>query len=288
MKSNLLVCASGGRTSMYMLDWILANKKDEFNIVAVFANTRWEHPKTLDFVKRCDEMWQEKYGFSLVWVEAVVHFNQRVACTHKVVTYETASRKMEPFIEMCKEYGLPNNGYPHCTRELKENPIKSYLKSLGWKPGQYQTALGIRIDEPKRIKRNKTEQNKVYPLVDWHPEQPEKVDIIQWWEDMPFDLEIPEHLGNCVGCYKKSEKKLFAAINDARNMFKTDIEKRFGHVGNNKINGELSSQPRTMYRNYMTNGKLIKLFDSLPKQQNLFKYDDEASEGCSESCEAFV
>ena len=42
--------------------------------------------------------------------------------------------------------------------------------------------------------------NFIYPLIDWDIE---KEDILSWWEDQPFDLEIPEHLGNCVWCWKK-------------------------------------------------------------------------------------
>ena len=156
MKKNLLVCRSGGRTSEFMYKYILENHADEYNIVGIFANTGWEHHKTLEFVHNNDIENERLFGVKPVWVEAVVH-KGRVSSTHKLVTYETASRNMEPFEEVVKKYGLPNSAYPHCTRELKEQPIHDYIKNvMGWSnkadgDSNYFTALGIRSDEPVRI-----------------------------------------------------------------------------------------------------------------------------------------
>ena len=224
MKKNLLVCRSGGRTSEYMYKRLLKEYSDRYNIVGVFANTGWEHHKTLEFVHNNDLDNERLYGVKPVWVEAVVH-EGRVASTHMVVTYETASRDREPFVEVVKKYGIPNKAYPHCTRELKENPIHHYVENiLGWSNkgndlGFYETALGIRIDEPRRLKDSKTPQNKVYPLAHWFDDTPDKLDILDWWEDYHFDLGIPEHLGNCVGCFRKSDRKCMKAYRDAPEQF---------------------------------------------------------------------
>lgn len=293
MKRNLLVCSSGGRTSMFMLEWLLENKTGEYNIVGIFANTSWEHYDTIEFVNKCAKRWKLKYNFDLVWLEAVVNVG-RVACTHKVVTYETCKKNMEVFTDVVKKYGLPNSAYPHCTRELKENPIHDYVETvLGWKNNskgfdEYNTALGIRVDEPKRIKYTVTNQNKVYPLVYWHPEKPDKLDILDWWEDQEFDLNIPEHLGNCVGCFRKSKKKQLKAFRDAPEQFKNNIEQRYGHIGSNKINGEHSTEPRTMYRQYMTCDDIIATFKITPVKYLQGDEYEGNNEGCASSCEPFT
>ena len=294
MKKNLLVCRSGGRTSEYMYKRLLEECSDQYNIVGIFANTGWEHHKTLEFVNNNDIDNRKKFGVEPIWVEAVVH-EGRVACTHKLVTYETASRDREPMIEVIKKYGLPNSAYPHCTRELKENPIHDYVENvLGWKNNskgefeEYFTSLGIRIDEPKRLKESTTPQNKVYPLAHWFDDQPDKLDILDWWEDYHFDLDIPEYLGNCVGCFRKSDRKCMKAYRDAPEQFSNTMEIDYGHIGPNKIKGEYSSLPRTMYRQYNTAQEIIRMFNESDKQWLSKDDPDHMSEGCASSCEPFA
>lgn len=309
MNKNLALCTSGGRTSMFMGLWVLENKRKEYNCIPLFCNTGWESEETLIFVNNCDRLYKERFGVSIVWLEVDVNpFGE--GSGHKIVTFETASRHQEPFHNVIRKYGIPNNGYPHCTRELKEAPIKSYLDSVGWsnsKAGKvfknvlddsigrwldihyqsYETALGMRIDEPRRLKRG-GDQNKVYPLVDWHPGQPDKLDILDFWEGMTFDLGIPEHLGNCIGCFKKSPNKLIKVLQDKGERafeFPLAMETFYGHVGNNKINGKYSKEPRTMYRNYVTAGQMIKMF----RDSGYKPPADNAEEvgGCGEECRPF-
>lgn len=279
-----LVCFSGGRTSAYM-SYLISGFADN-DVLFVFANTGQERNETLDFVNECDKQW----GLGVVWVESVVN-NGRVACSHKVVTYETAARithedqRKNPFYKMCEKYGIPNKAYPHCTRELKENPIHSYLASIGWEKGEYHTAIGIRTDEPKRIKRNKTPQNKIYPLVDWFPS--DRDDVADFWERQSFGLNLKDYEGNCAWCYKKSNKKLMQIISDDESIFDFPrlIENELSHIGPNRINGEISREPRTLYRQYMTAEKLIALFHEDGKEY--VKQSTREEGGCGESCEAF-
>lgn len=288
-KPKMLICFSGGRTSAYMTDVLLQEYSKNYQFLVCFANTGWEHEKTLEFVHNCDKRW----GGKVVWLEAVIHHKKGVAPTHKIVTFETASRNQYPFEQMVMKQGIPNKGYPHCTRDLKEYPIQSYVKSKGWTLGRiengqvvlpdYMTAIGVREDEPKRIKRNITTQNKCYPLVDMFPT--DKVDVLNFWEDQDFDLEIPEHLGNCLGCFKKSEKKLMQVMRDMPDAFKFSehIEREYGHIGPNRIHGVYVDEPRTMYRNFMTTPDLIQMF----KGSEFSKVNDTDLSTCGEDCSAF-
>ena len=282
--TKLLICMSGGRTSAYMTKKILDEYSDQYEIVVCFANTGQENDATLDFVKECDD----HFGFNSVWIEAEVN-EGRVGSTHRIVNYETASRDGRPFEDVVAKYGIPNVTYVHCTRELKENPVHSYIKSIGWEKGEYLTAIGIRSDEPKRIRTvNTSKQNRVYPLAHWFPS--DKQDVMDFWSEQDFDLQLQDYQGNCKWCYKKSNKKLFQIMDDDISIFDfpNEMEKKYGHVGTNSIKGVYSDKPRAFFRKYMTTENMIELFNETNFKQMKFIFDDYEQEGCAESCEAFV
>jgi len=204
MSKNLRVCFSGGKTSAYMTYKILNNldKLPYDNVVVLFANTGQEHDKTLEFVNNCDK----QLNFNTHWIEANVIYEKGKGTQSKLVNYSTASRDGVPFEDVIKKYGIPSMSFPHCTRELKLNPLHHYTKNvLGWE--DYDNAIGIRTDETRRVSKFATKNGIVYPLIDWFPSNKEDINI--FWEDMPFNLEIFEHQGNCKWCWKKSLKKHF-------------------------------------------------------------------------------
>lgn len=269
---KLLVSCSGGRSSAYMAWKILQEWKDTHELAFVFANTGKEREETLRFVQRCDDEW----GLGVVWVEAVAHPEYRVASTHKIVNFETASRHGEPFEDVIKVYGIPNMNYLHCTRELKANAIRSYMQSIGWK--DYLCAQGIRVDEPKRLVSQKP--GVIRPLATvWPTIKPE---ILDWWKEQPFDLGLKDHQGNCDGCHKKHLPKLVRIAQEAPGTFNwwDDMEQRYGLAGHN-----LDGTPRTFYRGHRSAQDIVAMSKlmTLPPMP-----DDEEDAGCSESCEAFA
>ena len=172
--------------------WIKQHWSEIFDLVFGFANTGCEDEDTLRFANEVDR----RYGLNLVWLEAVVHPGERKSSTHRVVTYETASRAGEPFEAAAAKYGLPNKTFLWCTRELKLNAMKSYARSIGWK--DYWTAIGIRTDETRRVSASAQEQRIIYRLVNHRPT--DKQDVLAFFEDFEWDLAIPEHHGNCKTC----------------------------------------------------------------------------------------
>lgn len=226
---NLLVSASGGRTSMMMMKLLNDKYGDTKNILNVFANTGAEDERTLEFVKRCQEEW----GIPIVWVEAKVDPRQDFGTRHKVVSFDTAKRKGEPFYDVCAKYGLPNPAYNHCNRELKLAPIHSYaMDFFGSKSrfNNYQTAIGIRIDEIDRMIIKRDEYNFIYPMI--QDFRLSKGHVFEFWGNQSFDLELPEHFGNCVTCFKKSDRKLATVGRERPEAFSlfADLEKKYGHV----------------------------------------------------------
>jgi len=226
---NIVISFSGGRTSAFMTKFILENPKyKEFNKIIVFANTGKEHPKTLDFVNKCDEYW----GFNTVWLEADVQHEEGVGTKFKIVDYNTASRNGEPFKEVIRKYGIPSKQFPHCTRELKQIPIKKYIQSLGIKNDDFFMAIGIRADERNRINYNTTTWNNVvYPLAD--EIQVDSKFIRTWFDKQPFDLEIKDYEGNCDLCYKKGKRKRLTLLLENPEIAKwwNDMEIQFGENG---------------------------------------------------------
>jgi len=248
-----------------------------FDMVAVFANTGQENEKTLAFVDRCSKEW----CIPVTWVEAVVN-KGRVGCTHRIVTFENASRNGEPFEAVIQKYGIPNKAYPHCTRELKLNPIKSYLSSLGW--DNYLSAVGIRSDEKRRIREDFLFHRLVYPMSgEWPMMFPTtKPFINDWWQDQPFRLGLEEHQGNCTWCWKKSLTKHSMIAQESPEVFEFPkrMEDQYGLNGHN-----LDGTKRVFFRGNTSTDNLIQITKQLTRRP-LFDPDEDS--GCSESCEAFV
>jgi len=279
-KPRLFASFSGGRTSALMCKLIKERLADSFELLFVFANTGREDEDTLRFTDAVDR--ELKLG--LVWVEAVVH-GPNVACTARVVTYETASRGGEPFEAVVSKYGIPSASYSHCTRETKTNPMHNYVQKVaGWPAGSYHTALGIRADESRRVKDKAIGQWIVYPLAHWWPM--DKQDVLDYWEPFAWNLAIPERDGNCVDCHKKSDKKLalIAREHPERFIFPIKLDKLYSKVGPNSIGGVPTDAPRKRYRGYMSTLEKLATFEGVDVSAIV---DDEASGGCSESCEPY-
>jgi hypothetical protein len=211
-----------------MAQWLLKHKKDEYDMVFVFANTGQENEETLEFVDKCDK----HFGLNVHWVEAIAHHGQRKGTTHKVVNFETASRNGEPFEDIIKKYGIPNQAFPHCTRETKLNPITSFTKEY-FGTRKYYTAIGIRIDEADRMNDKWKERRLVYPLIrkDMQPMTKPKINF--FWKTMPFRLKLKGYQGNCKTCWKKSDKKLWTIANENPEYFDfmNDMEEKYPRVG---------------------------------------------------------
>ena len=282
MKETMFVSFSGGRTSGFMCHWLLENKSDEYDFIFVFANTAQEHEKTLEFVDKCDKA----FGLNLAWVETVVH-GPGVGCTHKIVDFDSASRMGEPFEEVIKKYGISNPDYPHCTRELKLSPMFSYKRSLGFK-SNHQMAIGIRSDEIDRMSPKAKENGLVYPLCTMT--QTTLAEVRHWWAEQDFDLDLPTHYGNCVTCWKKSDRKLkTVAKHDPHYFdFMKRMEKEHGYTGT-------GDTKRVFFRRYRTTQDILaeskipfkEFIDTMPDYQlSLLGPSEIAEEDKEEECGA--
>jgi 3'-phosphoadenosine 5'-phosphosulfate sulfotransferase (PAPS reductase)/FAD synthetase len=283
---NQILCSfSGGETSAYMA---IKLKEKYPDTVFTFANTGEENEETLIFVNQVDKT----YGLGVVWLESVVAPEKGVGSSYKVVDFETAARKGEPFEQVIRKYGLPNPAFLHCTRELKKNPIEKWAKD---NVPDSNLAIGIRIDEIDRVNPDYKKNRLCYPLAFWWPTT--KPEINQFWRDQSFRLNLKHYQGNCKWCYKKSYKKLawIAKENPEFFDFPARMEKEYSFVTSKKDLPE----PNTIFRQKKTVSDIremaltaIEPFDDAKNYEvnaDLFGFDmDYESDMCgSESCEAF-
>lgn len=250
-RQKLFVSVSGGETSWYMAQWLNENMQELFEMVFVFANTGQEDEETLIFNKKCEEY----FGIDLVWLEAKVYHGKRKGSGYNIVSYETASRNGEPFEEVIKKYGIPNQSFPHCTRETKTNPMHSYIKQhLAWK--DYYTAIGIREDESGRVNKKADELKLIYPLISKQMRPMTKPKINFWWSQQPFRLNLKGYHGNCMTCWKKADVKLFTIAKEdvSKFSFPIQMESKYGnYIPESRLKlmrerGEKPSLPVTFFR----------------------------------------
>lgn len=228
---NVQIAFSGGRTSAYMLRQILdANGGLPDRAVVTFQNTGREMPQTLDFVAEVGARW----SVNIIWLEylpAAPHF--------QIVSHNSAARNGEPFDALIdKKQYLPNQQSRFCTIELKIRTAKRYLVSLGWQ--HWTNATGIRADEPNRLNKPKPKDR----WVTWNPLAAAcvgKMDVKAFWDAQLFDLGLPNiqgksWLGNCDGCFLKSERNQSVLARDypERHAWWEAAEARVGAIESSK------------------------------------------------------
>ena len=251
---HVLVSFSGGRTSGYMLRLLLDQLGGALpdNWRVVFTNTGREMPQTLDFVQECADRWNVPVTW-LEWVNAAPGWVE--------VNHNSAARDGEPFAALIDKKGFPPNVMArYCTVELKIRLVKKYLQQgLGWP--RYTSALGIRADEPKRVKDDYAADRERPPETRamfaggkrkrtgrgrggrdsfdlWYPLVERGVtvhDVAAFWRAQEFDLTLPNingrtWLGNCDGCFLKRESALAALVRQhpERAKWWEDVEAKTG------------------------------------------------------------
>lgn len=218
---------SGGRTSGYMLrhllDTIPNYRETHFTI---FCNTGREMPQTLDFVHEVEERWE----VPVIWLEydrklaseippgiyptsrrnknlAAAVAKRETAHWFREVDYYTASRDGRPFDTLLKWMNvLPNVVSRGCSMQLKIRTAMRYIFAQGFK--EYRSLIGIRKDESHRsiqiLVNCDNFEHPEFPLV---KEGKTEKDVLSFWAQNDFDLQLRSYEGNCDLCYLKSKAK---------------------------------------------------------------------------------
>lgn len=291
--TNHVVNFSGGRTSAYMV-WLFEQRKktENINVEYIYCDTGAEHPLTYKFINDVVNHW----GIELTCLRAKVSEEYGVGTTYSVIKLSDCKQDLVPFKDVCEVYSTPSYTFGHCTREMKSIPAKKYCKEKYGK--NYLNWLGIRADEPRRlnivdkqidmfalkkkIDRSRANIRYLASITDF-----EKVDVLDFWSKMPFDLELDEHLGNCVFCVKKGVNKVALAAMDESEMA--------GAFINMIASDSIQSRPGSplgkeiMYRNKLSLNGIIDTYKDFERDEiaNTIRSMKQFNAGaCSESCEA--
>lgn len=186
----------------------------------VFCNTGMEDEETLKFLGRQ----QRTLGVPLRWIE--------YCPTHKwkEVTYETASRNGEPFVQMMlRKQAVPSGHMGRfCTTELKIKTKVAFMRSQGHP--FFESVVGIRADEPRRHFEGKSDKTHdvVHPL--YHAGIT-KADVLAFWKRQPFDLEVDPLAGNCTLCFGKGMGKKIELLRRRPELAQwwQEVEEAMGH-----------------------------------------------------------
>ena len=203
-----VISFSGGRTSAYMLWRVLqANQGLPEEAIVCFANTGKEEEATLEFVRDCEKNW----GVEIHWIEY-----RNSEQKFERVSFETASRNGEPFEALIHHRKMvPNTRARFCTAELKIRAVRRYIQSLEWE--EWQNMIGIRGDEQRRAVKMQADSKSETPVMPLHRAGVQKRDVLEFWSNHPFDLQLPivngETMGgNCDLCFLKSLPKITTLV----------------------------------------------------------------------------
>ena len=184
---------SGGKDSTYMVDELL-RQGEPLNEV-IFCDTGHEFEIMYIYIEEMKKHWESKYDIKITllnWKKGREVWNKYA---------ETPFTKGQ---FKGKKRGFPFHlGMSWCTRELKINPAKRYLKTT-YKDKKVIEYVGIAYNEPNRIK----ETGELYPLYDWQITEDEIAGILVE-RGLHNPLYNHFHRTGCFNCPKQSLKSLY-------------------------------------------------------------------------------
>lgn len=269
-----IVSFSGGRSSALL---VYLMKKQHPDTDFVFMDTGAEHPKTYEFVKNV----VKHFDINLTCLRVVVNPELGSGNSYRIISLDELKQDLQPFRDICYKYGTPYIHGAFCTRTMKLEPFTRYCNDKYGK-SNYQTWLGIRADEPRRLKA-KDGYSYLADICDF-----DKQDVINWWKSQSFDLDLPEHLGNCVFCIKKGINKVALAARDEPKMTEDFIN--LINDPDVRVVERRQQENKIMYRGNNSLISIMEMYQNHSREDILATIRGNKgfeSGSCSESCEIF-
>jgi 3'-phosphoadenosine 5'-phosphosulfate sulfotransferase (PAPS reductase)/FAD synthetase len=190
------------------------------DVHVTFANTGKERPETLDFVAECERRW----GMHIAWLEW--RDDRYGPNKFEIVNHNSASRNGEPFAALIDRKGfLPNPVMRFCTQKLKIETIHAYARqTLGW--STWTEVVGLRSDEPGRAERsmNNPRNGPRKVVCPMYEAGVTEQDVLSFWREQPFDLQLQSYEGNCDLCFLKGAGKITRIMRERPDLAKWWID----------------------------------------------------------------
>lgn len=116
-----------------------------------------------------------------------------------------------------------------------------------------------------------------------------KDDVLSWWAGQSFDLEISEHLGNCVFCIKKGLNKVALALRD-----EPELARQFKAVifsDSVRVVARRQQENKIMYRKSHSIESVERLYSVFSREEIAATVKGSGgyeTGSCGESCEPFI
>ncbi len=281
---NIFCSVSAGYSSV-MMAIKLREWYPDHNIINVMANTSKERIESLEFMNKCDK----HFDLDLVWIEAEFH-ESGIGVTPKIVTYDNLKTKGEVFESGIKKLGIPSKVNKWCNRDMKLEPLKKYADNIFGKKN-YSIAVGLRIDEIDRVRKDYNDNNVFYPLMD---RKVNSKDRNKFWADQPIQITIPAFKGNCDICFEKSNRKNMTILKEEPRYgdWWQEMIDKYGttYKYNSPSYNDLldANGVMTFHREYKTIKDLVKMAeqpfskatDEYIYENDLFDQEGECGAGC--------
>ncbi|EHV9720294.1 hypothetical protein K1B37_001013 [Vibrio parahaemolyticus] len=142
---RIVVSMSGGRSSA-RLSKIAQCVFGHENVDHVFMDTGAEAKGTYDFIRKCNEY----FDLKLVCLRADFKMPLGTPNNYLLLDIKDIKPDLVPYEKMMEKYGVPYIGGMFCTDRMKLQPHHKFCRDM-YGDDNYETWLGIRIDEPKRL-----------------------------------------------------------------------------------------------------------------------------------------
>lgn len=176
---------SGGRTSALMVI-----RYYQPGDIVLFTDTGREHYKTYQFIDDFERF-------------------EKIPVLR--ISYKGSKHAFKLMIESKKYKMIPNREKRFCTDFLKIKVAKYYLRHE-LKIQTFNNFIGFRYDEKNRVTNRKKMFVKVFDKFPLYEDKTTKEHVNYYWEQKPYNLDIPKILGNCDLCYLKGKNAIIRIL----------------------------------------------------------------------------